>query len=184
VVNGIQTFVPRMIAARAGGHIVNTASVAGFQGTSMAGIYCASKFAVRGLSEALRDALTRYEIGVSILCPASVNTDIAHSVLTRPSHLGGYEVSQQMAEALRALYARGMDPLVLAEHVKAGVERNDPYIIPYPEERQNLAQHFERILQAIPPESSDIDGAVSRRSAMAEYIETRKRLMPASAGRN
>jgi NAD(P)-dependent dehydrogenase (short-subunit alcohol dehydrogenase family) len=181
VVNALQTFVPRMIAARAGGHIVNTASVAAFRGTSMAGIYCASKFAVRGLSEALRDALAPYEIGVSILCPANVNTDIAHSVLTRPGHLGGYEVSDQMVEALRALYANGMDPVVLAEHVRAGVERNDLYIIPYPEERQNLARHFERILQAVPPESSDVEGVARRRRAMAEYIETRKALTSARA---
>lgn len=173
VVNGIQTFVPRMIATRARAHIVNTASVAAFRGTSMAGIYCASKFAVRGLSEALRDALAPYEIGVSILCPANVNTNIAHSVLTRPGHLGGYEVSQTMKEALEILYAKGMDPIVLAEHVKAAVERNDLYIIPFPEERQNLSRYFERVLQAIPPDSSDLEGAAARRRAMTDYIRTR-----------
>ena len=72
VVNGIQTFVPRMIAHGQGGHIVNTASLGAFTSSAPAGIYCASKFAVRGLSEALRQALEKYNIGVSVLCPANV----------------------------------------------------------------------------------------------------------------
>ena len=65
VVNGIQTFVPRMIACGKGGHIVNTASLGAFNSNDPAGIYCASKFAVRGLTEALRGALAKYNIGVS-----------------------------------------------------------------------------------------------------------------------
>ncbi len=85
VVNGIQTFVPRMIRHGKGGHIVNTASVAAFLAGGPAGIYSASKFAVRGLSEALRTELAKYDIGVSVLCPANVNTNIAESVVTRPA---------------------------------------------------------------------------------------------------
>jgi NAD(P)-dependent dehydrogenase (short-subunit alcohol dehydrogenase family) len=65
VVNGIQTFVPRMIGYGKGGHVVNTASLGAFTSNEPAGIYCASKFAVRGLTEALRGALAKYGIGVS-----------------------------------------------------------------------------------------------------------------------
>src|SRR5262245_33291235 len=88
VVNGIQTFVPRMIRHGEGGHIVNTASMSGLIASGPAGIYSASKFAVVGLSQALRQSLDRYDIGVSVLCPGNVNTNIAESVFTRPAHLG------------------------------------------------------------------------------------------------
>jgi NAD(P)-dependent dehydrogenase (short-subunit alcohol dehydrogenase family) len=177
VVNAVQTFVPRMIRAGSGGHIVNTASVASFRGSAQAGIYCASKFAVRGLSEALYQALAPYNIGVSILCPANVNTNIAHSIATRPAHLGpGYTVTPEMIEALEKLYANGRDPLVLAEEVKTGIERSALYIIPYPEERQALLEHFNSIIEAIPPDSYDPQGIALRKSAMAEYLRTRERM--------
>lgn len=65
VVNGIQTFVPRIRKHGEGGHIVNTASMAAFLPSAMAGIYTAAKFGVRGLSEALRFSLYKYNIGVS-----------------------------------------------------------------------------------------------------------------------
>ena len=93
VVNGIQTFVPRMIAYGKGGHIVNTASLGAFNSSDPAGIYCASKFAVRGLTEALRGALAKYNIGVSCLCPANVNTNIAEATFTRPAALSNTGMS-------------------------------------------------------------------------------------------
>ena len=71
VINGIQTFVPRMIEHKIKAHIVNTASGAGL--VAVGGLqYSTSKFAVVGLSEALRLELERFEIGVSVLCPGPV----------------------------------------------------------------------------------------------------------------
>jgi short-subunit dehydrogenase len=84
---GLQTFVPRIISYGKGGHIVNTASLGAFNSNDPAGIYCASKFAVRGLTEALRGALAKYNIGVSCLCPANVNTNIAEATFTRQHRL-------------------------------------------------------------------------------------------------
>ncbi|GAA3783145.1 SDR family NAD(P)-dependent oxidoreductase [Plantactinospora mayteni] len=81
VVNGIQTFLPRMLNRDAPGHIVNTASAAGL----VAGVGCmytAAKFGVVGLSEALRkrlDERSGHRIGVTVLCPGGVTTNIAHS---------------------------------------------------------------------------------------------------------
>ena len=68
-----------------GGHIVNTASLGAFFAASVAGIYSASKFAVHGISMAMRDALAKYDIGVSCLCPANIKTNIAESIKTRPA---------------------------------------------------------------------------------------------------
>jgi len=176
VVNGIQTFVPRMIKLGKGGHIVNTASVAAFLAGGPAGIYSASKFAVRGLSEALRTELAKYDIGVSVLCPANVNTNIAESISTRPAHLGesGYRVDDEVINSLKTLYAAGMDPEELARHVLAGVRKNQLYIIPYPEVRAAMKAHFDAVLAALPPEDSDSEGVAKRQAAMAKWVQERQ----------
>jgi len=70
IINGIQTFVPRMLKHGLGAHIVNTASMAGFLPIPGCAIYCTTKFAVRGLSECLQLDLAPQGIGVSVLCPA------------------------------------------------------------------------------------------------------------------
>ena len=79
VYNGIQTFVPRMIERGDGGYIVNTASGAGLVHASSGFLYATSKFGVVGLSEALHDELSGYHIGVSVLCPGPVATDIVNN---------------------------------------------------------------------------------------------------------
>lgn len=85
VVNGIQTFLPRMIARGEGGHVVNTASGAGLVGTGSGVLYCTGKFAIVGMSEALSAELTPANIGVSVLCPGPVATDIVlRSAASKP----------------------------------------------------------------------------------------------------
>ena len=81
VINGIQTFVPRMIERKIPAHVVNTASAAGLVGERSNLLYSTSKFAVVGLSEALRPELDRFGIGVSVLCPGPVNTSIIPNTL-------------------------------------------------------------------------------------------------------
>lgn len=76
VVHGVQAFVPRMLEGGQGGHVVNTASMAGLTGMSWLGVYCASKFAVVGLTESLSRELRGTDIGVSLLCPMIVATNI------------------------------------------------------------------------------------------------------------
>ncbi|MGK4422535.1 SDR family oxidoreductase, partial [Klebsiella pneumoniae] len=77
-------FVPRIRKHNQGGHIVNTASMASFVVGPVAGIYTTSKFAVRGLSEALRWSLMPHGIGVSVLCPGLVKSAIYKSESIRP----------------------------------------------------------------------------------------------------
>jgi NAD(P)-dependent dehydrogenase (short-subunit alcohol dehydrogenase family) len=148
VVNGIRTFVPRMIKHGEGGYIVNTASMSGLIASGPAGIYSASKFAVVGLSQALRQSLDRYDIGVSVLCPGNVNTNIAESVYTRPAHLGnsGYHMDDDVMGAFRDIYSAGMAPVQLAEHAMAAMSRNQLYVIPYPEMRQAIFDSYKDVI--------------------------------------
>jgi short-subunit dehydrogenase len=176
VVNGIQTFVPRMIRYGKGGHIVNTASLGGFIANEPAGIYCASKFAVRGLTEALRGALAKYNIGVSCLCPANVNTNIAEASYTRPESLrkSGYELNDEIMTSLRTIYSQGMDPVELAGHVIEAIRNNRLYVIPYPEARAALQASFDAVIASLPPPDAGPDGVAKRTAAMARFVRERQ----------
>ena len=176
VVNSMQTWVPRMLAHGDGGHIVNTASLGAFFANSGAGIYSATKFAVHGITMAMRDALKDKGIGVSVLCPANIRSNIAESVKTRPAHLShsGYKVDEREIAALHEIYAQGMDPEELAGHVKAAIEENRFYIIPYPEARPMLEAIFQQALDALPPPDSDLEGQEKRGKAMMKYIQARQ----------
>lgn len=178
VVNGMQTYVPRMIARGKGGYIVNTASLGCFIAASVAGIYSASKFAVHGITMAMRDALKPYDIGVSVLCPANIRSNIAESIDTRPAHLSnsGYKVDKDEINALREIYSQGMDPEELARHVKAAMEKDQFYIIPYPEARPMLEMIFKQALDALPPPDSDKEGQEKRYAAMTKYQEARRKM--------
>ena len=176
VVNLMQTFVPRMIAHGQGGYIVNTASLGAFFANSGSGIYSASKFAVHGITMAMRDALKDYDIGVSVLCPANIKSNIAESVNTRPAKYAesGYAVDECEVAALHEIYSQGMEPEELAGHVKAAIEENRFYVIPYPEARGMLEATFQQVLDALPPPDSDPEGQARRHKAMMKYIEARK----------
>lgn len=176
VVNSMQTWVPRMLAHGQGGHIVNTASLGCFVANSGSGIYSATKFAVHGITMAMRDALKDKGIGVSVLCPANIRTNIAESVRTRPAHLSnsGYKVDEREIAALHEIYSQGMDPEELAGHVKAAIEEDRFYIIPYPEARPMLEAVFQQALDALPPPDSDLEGQEKRGKAMLKYIQARQ----------
>jgi len=174
VVNGMMTFVPRMIAAGKGGHIVTTASVGGFHGSALAAIYSAAKAAVINLMESYHMALQPYGIGVSVLCPANIRSNIAEATLTRPAHLAktGYTVNEETIESLRQIHSHGMDPEELARHTKAAMEANQLYIIPYPEEKERLEKHFADIVNSILPMSADPEGARKRVEALASWAKS------------
>ncbi|MFT4631943.1 MAG: NAD(P)-dependent dehydrogenase (short-subunit alcohol dehydrogenase family) [Candidatus Pseudothioglobus sp.] len=93
VINGVVTFADRIRAQGEGGHIINTASMAGMAGMGGMSVYNTSKFAVVGMSEAMRQDLAPYGIGVSVLCPAFVKTNIYTSERNRPNALGGATAS-------------------------------------------------------------------------------------------
>ncbi len=154
VVNGIQTFVPRIKAHGEGGHIVNTASMASFVASGIAGIYCTSKFAVRGLSEALRWSLLPHGIGVSVLCPGLVKSTIYESEKIRPAGLsaGAVPTDPQFLAGLAQVHEFGMTPEEIGGKVLRAIERNDFYIFSHPEFKDELRGLFDEILAALPDE--------------------------------
>ncbi len=156
VVNGVQTFLPRMLAHGGGGHIVNTASMAGLLTYATAGLYITTKFAVVGLSEALRSELARDGIGVSAFCPGGVRTQIREFEKTRPERYGrsGYAGAPPVrpppaSEVLEALREFSADPVEVGEIVLRGIRRNDLYIFTQPEFRDGLRERFDAILATL-----------------------------------
>jgi NAD(P)-dependent dehydrogenase (short-subunit alcohol dehydrogenase family) len=147
VVNGLVTFVPRMKALGGGGHIVNVASMAAYLPGPQAGIYTASKFAVRGLTECLRFNLAPYGIGVSLVCPALTRTRAWDSALKRPARFAASGFAPpERAELARfgEAFEAGMDPLEVGQKTLAGMMENRALILTHPE----FAQDFDEIHQA------------------------------------
>ncbi|KRA25303.1 dehydrogenase [Microbacterium sp. Root61] len=172
VVNGMVTFVPRMIAAGRGGHVTSVASVGGFEGGRMVGPYSAAKAAVISLMESYAQALPEHGIGVTVLCPASIRSGIAEAHETRPETgaESGVLVDDGFVASLREVYSHGMDPEHLAMHLKRAIEAGELYAIPYPEVREQLERTFGNILDAVP----DIDeiaphGAQQRLEALEAF---------------
>ena len=144
VVNGLQAFVQRIKAHGEGGHVVNTASLAGHFAIPGLGIYTATKYAVVGISETLRADLKQHDIGVSVLCPGVVNTNIFDSGRNRPSHLQGETdtakmvLSEDVAEPEREqrmaeMMARALDPAVVGDMVLHSIQEDEFYIFSHPE---------------------------------------------------
>jgi NAD(P)-dependent dehydrogenase (short-subunit alcohol dehydrogenase family) len=133
VINGMQTFVPRMIQRGGGAHVVNTASGAGLAATPSGAMYTTSKFAVVGLSEAMRIELEPFDIGVSVLCPGPVRTDImAHTRAQEPPREGmtpeERERQNELTEMAAAFLAGGTPPDDVGQMVLAAVKANRLYI--------------------------------------------------------
>ena len=117
VIHGIRHFVPAILRHGEEGHVVNTASVAGFQNRrdSNQGPYSMSKYAVLSLSEALEHELKGTNVGVSVLCPGPVNTNIPRN---RPEHMGGPQIrANEEAVLAERLATRGLDPKKVGERV-------------------------------------------------------------------
>ena len=95
---------------------------------------------------------------------------------TRPARYAesGYAVDAREIAALHEIYSQGMEPEELARHVKAAIEDNRFYVIPYPEARGMLEAIFQQALDALPPADSDQEGQAKRHQAMIRYIEARK----------
>ena len=133
VVWGIEIFAP-MIENQGGGHIVSTASIAGLISSSSVP-YNVSKYGVVALSEGLRNELGPRGIGVSVLCPGFIRTNIANSQRNLPERFAGVTRASPLDDARRdrvkqlaERVSRGIDPLYVGELVREGIENDWPYI--------------------------------------------------------
>lgn len=162
-VNGVLTFLPRMKAHGEGAHIVNTSSIAGIEAGPGIGVYAATKFAIRGLSEAMRYDLRPHGIAVSVVCPGTVDTQLHESESHRQARFQGTldaatrEVREQGGALFRKVLPMGMNPLLLAERVLRGIRANAFYIFPHVEVAPDVRASFEEMLAAFTDDPPDPD---------------------------
>ncbi|MFD0854045.1 SDR family oxidoreductase, partial [Actinomadura adrarensis] len=148
VINGIQTFLPRMIERGEGGYVVNTSSGAGLVASANV-LYVTTKFAVVGLSESLRQALDGHGIDVSVLCPGPVDTGILHN--TRSAHAGlSSGVGDDALKDAEAFLKGGADIDSVGETVIAGMEARAMWIHTDDGMRPYVRMRMESLLDSIP----------------------------------
>ena len=145
VVNGLRAFVPAMVQ-RGSGHIVNTASMSGLIGMENLSVYCASKFAVVGLSESLRRELAPHGIGVTVLCPMVVDTPISeNSLRMRPVDLRNDEPPPEVTANL----VGGVVPVEdVADMVVDAIRHTQPYVLTHAEQAPILHRRAARLSEA------------------------------------
>jgi NAD(P)-dependent dehydrogenase (short-subunit alcohol dehydrogenase family) len=178
VINGMVTFVPRMIAAGKPAHIVTVSSLGGLQGSAIAAPYSAAKAAVVNLMESYHAGLAPYDIGVSVVCPANIKSNIAEATRIRPAAFGesGYVANEASIASLHSIHVHGMEPIDLANHVKTAIEEKQLYVIPYPEAKDGLRQHYDAIVDAVLPLEADPEGARKRTEALRNWAADRARV--------
>lgn len=155
--NGVNAVLPKIRAHGEGGHIVNTASMAGVLQYSQAGVYVTTKFAVVGFSEALRAELAPEGIGVSAFCPGGVRTNIRDYEASRPDRYAteaeappspppGFSFTDEQRAQLASLTAT---PEEAGELALQGIRDNALYIFTAPEFRAGVEERFAAIRRAL-----------------------------------
>ena len=155
IIHGIRHFVPQMLEQGDECHVVNTASLAGLTSAPMMGPYNVCKHAVVTLSETMYQEMQLLDtkIGVSVLCPAWVNTKIDESDRNRPADMQNAEQKEEtQAEQLLQMQIKqflrdGLDPSVIGEAVYDAVKNNKFYILTHPEFESAIQTRMEDILQ-------------------------------------
>jgi NAD(P)-dependent dehydrogenase (short-subunit alcohol dehydrogenase family) len=155
VLHGIRTFLPHIRAHGEGGHIVNTASMAGLLSVLGLSPYAASKFAVVTMSEGLAMELEPLGIGVTVLCPGFVRTRIAESERNRPDRYGPTHTPTPPSPAgvraadIAELVQSGLDPSDVAARVLTAIREEQLYAFTHPQLRAELEGRFATILAAM-----------------------------------
>jgi NAD(P)-dependent dehydrogenase (short-subunit alcohol dehydrogenase family) len=157
VLHGIRTFLPHVRAHGEGGHIVNTASMAGMNSGLGFSAYSASKFAVVNMSEGLAKQLAPLDIGVTVLCPGFVRTRIWESGRNRPKRYGPAQIPDPASAAgrllaqLTELGRAGLDPADVAAQVLTAIRENELYVFTHfgADWRAGLEERFATILVAM-----------------------------------
>jgi NAD(P)-dependent dehydrogenase (short-subunit alcohol dehydrogenase family) len=155
VLHGIRSFLPHIRAHGEGGHIVNTASMAGMENELGFSPYGASKFAVVSMSEGLAMQLEPHGIGVSVLCPSFVRTRIGESGRNRPGRYGQSKPldpaspAAAMVAGIATQIEAGIDPASVAARVLTAIRENELYIFTHPGMRAKVEARFAAILAAM-----------------------------------
>jgi len=146
VIHGLLAFLPRMIASGEGGHVVNTASMAGLIASQGLGVYNTAKYAVVGLSETLAKDLRPHRIGVTVVCPMGVATRIRQAGRNRPATLRNVPGASEGREL--TLIGRTLDPDEVAAQTLAAIQAGALYVITHDEALEPLRRRFQRLEDA------------------------------------
>ena len=148
VANGLRSFVPRMIE-QGEGHVVNTASGAGFVTTPRLGPYSATKHAIVAITVALRNELDGTGMGASVLVPAGVATNIGDSMV-RPSVTDPDVINDEfmaLASGLDETSMQVIEPDLVAEVTLVGVQEGWPYIVMGPGQEVGVRARYDEIVE-------------------------------------
>ena len=156
VVNGVVSFINHIKSHGEGGHVVNTASMAGQVGMGNLSVYNTSKFAVVGMSEAMRQDLEPAGIGVSVLCPGFVATNIYTSERNRPNDFGGTDASEfaignsaeEKAAARQQILETALPAELIGDMVLHAIQVNEFYIFSHPELKDAVVMRGQAISDA------------------------------------
>ncbi|MGR8921391.1 MAG: SDR family NAD(P)-dependent oxidoreductase [Gammaproteobacteria bacterium] len=148
-IHGVEAFVPHMVRAGRGGHVLFTASFAGLVPNRELGPYNVTKAAVIALAESLRKDVREHGIGVSVLCPMRVKSNIDFSARNRPQTLGGPSANRTYTDEERAaLDGRLLEVEPVAQLVLEAIERNELYIHTHREAETYFSKRAQRIADA------------------------------------
>jgi NAD(P)-dependent dehydrogenase (short-subunit alcohol dehydrogenase family) len=153
MINGLQTFLPRIRAHGEGGHVVSTASLAALVPMPAQFVtYVAAKAAVVTISETIRDELRQENIGVSVLCPGPIRTNIGELAKNRPPQFGvgdAFRVNEESG-ATKVPFPSMMEPSEVGSLVLKAVLNDELYIITHGEWRPGAEARHAAILAAMP----------------------------------
>ena len=147
-IHGVEVFLPRMIEQGRGGHVLFTSSFAGLVPNSGLGPYCVAKYGVVALAEVLWRELREHDIGVSVLCPMRVQTNIGSSERNRAPEYGEARPEAAVADQSEAntdMAGRVLDVDGVARLTVEAITARRLYVLPHEESRQSIRRRFERI---------------------------------------
>ena len=150
VIHGIEALLPLIRSHGEEGHIVNTASIAGFQvrGERRSGAYAATKYAVVALSESLAYDLAGIPVGVSVLAPAAVRTRIYASGENRPERFGGSYQEPSNSRLQAEVERDGIEPDEVGERVVRAIRGRELYVFTHMETKDWLLARHRQIIEA------------------------------------
>jgi NAD(P)-dependent dehydrogenase (short-subunit alcohol dehydrogenase family) len=147
-IHGVEAFLPRLIEQGQGGHVLFTASFAGLVPNVGLGPYCVAKYGVVALAEVLRREVRSHDIGVSVLCPMRVETNIGRSERNRAADYGEARPSADVPDQSSDnadLAGRVLAVDDVAALTVAAVEANRLYVLPHDESRASIQRRFAQI---------------------------------------
>jgi NAD(P)-dependent dehydrogenase (short-subunit alcohol dehydrogenase family) len=168
MIHGLRIFLPHMKAHGEESHIVSTSSMSGLTPKALAGPYGATKFAIVGLSDVLRQECEGTNIGVSVLCPGWTKTNMPDNGRNRPARFGGaydFRADPLLAERNKRYVdgaKNGLDPLDLAALVVRAIEEKEFYIITEPGRRKDVQARYDELLRAFDAAEERLPGILKK----------------------